>query len=110
MRKTSALAAEAFMRGDRFRMGNTKVIPSKGAANKSVALVLHGNVIARRYTDTGLVVITLAGWQSNVTKERLNALPGVQVQYKGGKRKEHTGQAYLNGVPWDGKMTKVALE
>lgn len=62
------------------------------------ALYLHGNKIAE-YRD-GQLHITAAGWKTNTTKERLNALPGVSINQK-------AGQWYLNGEPWDGTWTAI---
>ena len=61
-------------------------------------LFLHGNKIAQ-HTSEGLM-ITLAGWNSNTTRERLNCLTGVRVNTK-------LGQAYLNGKEWDGDWILV---
>lgn len=47
------------------------------------------------------VFITNAGWQSNVTKERLNGLHNVSICQK-------KGVWYLNGQQWDGKLIKVS--
>lgn len=63
------------------------------------ALKLHGNIIAVFNSAHGLY-ITAAGWKSNTTKERLNAIPGVSIQQK-------CGVWYLNGKEWDGKPIKV---
>jgi hypothetical protein len=62
-------------------------------------LFLHGNKIAEKRSD-GLYVSN-AGWQSNTTKERLNALPNVSIQQK-------KGIWHLNGEMWAGNWIKVA--
>jgi hypothetical protein len=60
--------------------------------------MLHGNIIAR--WEDGHIAITNAGWFTPTTKERLNAIPNVQIHQK-------DFMWYLNGRPWDGSWTKV---
>jgi hypothetical protein len=57
-------------------------------------LKLFGNKIAALLPN-GRLWISNAGWKSNTTKERLNALPGVNIYQK---RKIW----FLNDQPWDG--------
>ena len=82
---------EAFINRTPASQGNTH---TDGAT-----LFLHGNAIAR-HGEHGLE-ITLAGWNTTTTRERLNGLPGVKVHTK-------LGQAYLNGKAWDGEWVVVA--
>lgn len=64
-------------------------------------LALYNNVIAE-HRDDGLYV-TLAGWPTATTCDRLSLLPNVRVH--------HTScDLYLNGVKWDGQWTRVADE
>lgn len=79
-----------------FSSGNTSVMIEKDV----VILRLHGHEIARREVGSNSIQITNAGWFSNVTKERLNGLPGVSIQQK-------KGEWYLNGVKWDGEWITV---
>lgn len=101
MRKITANAVNAFIAGRTFGQDNTNVeLSPLGAV---VVLKLHGNTIARYDKgDTQLhtLEITNAGWFSNTTKERLNALPGVSVC-------QRKGVWYLNGKEWDGSWTFV---
>jgi len=90
-RKISDNAAIALATCGSFNSGNTRVWEG--------ALTLHGNRIADR-NESGELHITNAGWFSNTTKERLNALPGVHIQQK-------KGVWYLNGTQWDGSWVKV---
>lgn len=54
--------------------------------NGKTKLFLFGNLIAWKDTGSGKpITITDAGWQSNVTKERLNAIPGVSISQKNWK-------------------------
>lgn len=64
-------------------------------------LKLHGNAIAYRYNDSErTLTITNCGWQTNTTKERLNAIEGVRINQKSGKW-------YLNGVAWNGALINI---
>ena len=104
MRKITEAAVQAFLAGDEFSRGNTRVDvrPFKGASEPSVILVLHGNPIAA-YLETGgptSLRVCDGNHQTRTTKERLNGLPGVQVHQK-------AGQWYLNGMAWDGSWTHV---
>lgn len=74
-------------------------------------IYLHGNLIAKRtkvndakYTINLIdkIEITLAWWNTNTTRERLNGLPWVRVTTK-------QGQAYLNGEKWNGEWTTIIL-
>ena len=73
MRKISKLAARAFIEGRSFRMDNTEVVVHATILGKRKELRLHGNVIARQTSDQPLK-ITLAGWPTPTTRERLNTL------------------------------------
>lgn len=97
MRKISQQATAAFLNAEPFKGSNTEV---KVLPNVTV-LVLHGNEIAYKYNDPEQTLsITNAGWKSNVTKERLNALPNVSISQK-------KGVWYLNGNEWDGKLIDI---
>lgn len=104
MRKITEAAIQAFLAGDEFSRGNTRVEvrPFKGASEPSVILVLHDSPIARYVKSQGVASLQVCdgGWQTITTKERLNGLPGVQVHQK-------AGQWYLNGMAWDGSWTHV---
>lgn len=66
-------------------------------------MYLHGNKIATYHSPTNTLEITNCGWTSNVTKERLNGLPGVNIS-------QRKGIWYLNGEVWDGSLKKIKLE
>ena len=91
MRKITSEAVRAFLNGENYKNGNTMVTKQD--------YFLHGNKIAER-TESGGIRITLAGWNTNTTRERLNGLPNVKVTTK----KE---QVYLNGKEWDGDWITV---
>lgn len=63
-------------------------------------LSLFNNDIA--FNTGSSISITNAGWLSNTTKDRLNAIDGVHIKQK-------NGVWYLNGELWNGKLTKIKL-
>ena len=76
MRKISKLAARAFIEGREFRRDNTSVRIEQRTSEDSHPnrrLYLHGNLIAEYTNATGLR-ITLAGWPTPTTRERLHTL------------------------------------
>lgn len=64
MRKITSEIVNAFMRGDSKTMGNS--------STDGDTLWLHNNAIAWR--DGRNIVLTMAGWGSVTTRERLNGL------------------------------------
>lgn len=89
-RKTTQIAIDAFLKGDKVTTSNT--------TTDGVNLYLYGNKIAEKRKDG--IYITNAGWFSNTTKERLNGLPNVDIHQK-------NKVWYLNDQEWDGQWTKV---
>ena len=61
-------------------------------------LRLFGNLIA--YHKDGTIYISSAGYRTVTTKDRLNGLPGVNIQQK-------KGVWYLNGQPWGGNWKAI---
>ena len=96
MRKITRLAIDAFLSATPFKQSNTEVVVDETSSD----LLLHGRMIATRYHDTGDLYITTTGYQTNVTKERLNGIPGVSVVQK-------NFQWFLNGVLWDGRAVEI---
>lgn len=97
MRKITQEAVNAFYNGQNYSNSNTIV--------NELGYFLHGNKIAEHnslFANDGSkhINITLAGWNSNTTRERLNGLEGVRVTTK-------QGQAYLNGEKWDGEWITI---
>jgi len=87
MRKISKLAARAFIEGREFRRDNTEVVVARTGYGDVKRLLLHGNIIATQdlFSNTrdpskslmrtkGNLQITLAGWGTPTTRERLNTL------------------------------------
>lgn len=93
MRKITEQASFAFRRAKRFSMGNTRVVID--TEKDMVKMYLHDNLIAYRHLAVKQFVITNKGWFSNVTKERLSALPNVNLY-------QREWRWYLNGEQWDG--------
>lgn len=86
MRKITQEARYALQGASSMRQSNTEV--------KNGSMFLHGHEIVKGY-GTPEYTISLCGWNTNTTRERLNGLDGVSVTTK-------LGQAYLNGYKWDG--------
>lgn len=99
-RQITAQAARAFLDGDNFKSSNTEVIYNE--IDETSYLYLFGNLIAKLDHYNNELTITNAGWRSNTTKERLNALPKVSITQK-------NRVWYLNGKEWDGKPTTIEL-
>lgn len=91
MRKITREVYQAFINKEPFAKSNTTVQVSEDGS--AVQLLLHDNVIAKQVNGT--LSICSAGWFTNVTKERLNALPGVRIH-------QAKGVWYLNDLYWDG--------
>ena len=97
MRLITSQSVQAFNNAKAFKKANTEV---EVLPNVTI-LKLHGNSIAFRYNDPkSTLSITNCGWQSNTTKERLNALSGVNIYQK-------QGVWYLNDKEWNGNLIDV---
>ena len=94
MRAVTFNAADSFINNETKKFGNTKVTVEDGVTK----LLLHDNLIATK--EKGVLRVSNAGWQSNTTKERLNALHGVSIR-------QIKGVWYLNGTEWDGSWTEI---
>ena len=68
MRKVTELATRAFFNGENFKLSNTEV----HADCTGVYLYLWGNLIAKRVNQR--VSISLAGYNTVTTRERLNGI------------------------------------
>lgn len=97
-RKVTKQAIHAFLNGGRFTSKNTTVATN---ADGVTELCLHGSPIARRVSDK--ILVTVAGWNTLTTRERLNGIPGVRVCNR-------RRQLYLNGKPWDGAWTPATYD
>jgi len=100
MRKITEESINAFMNAKRFKKANmsVEVLPNV------TLLKLHGNSIAYRYNDPQRTLsVTNCGWFTPTTKERLNALPNVDIRQKNFKW-------FLNGKEWDGNKIDINLK
>ena len=97
MRKITEESVQAFNNSIAFKKANMEI---EVLPNVTV-MKLHGNSIAFRYNDPERTLsITDCGWNTNTTKERLNAIDGVSISQK-------KGVWYLNGTEWDGKLIDI---
>lgn len=97
MRKIIKESIQAFNSAISFKKQNMEVIVKPNVT----ILLLHGNEIAYSYNDPERTLsITNAGWFTNTTKERLNALDDVYLVQK-------RGLWFLNGVEWDGNLINI---
>ena len=94
MRTITKNAVNCFYNKGNGYFSNTSVI-TEGNTTK---MFLFGNLISKLENDK--LFITNAGWKSKTTKERLNALKGVNILQK-------KGELLLNGEKWDGKLTEI---
>ena len=100
MRQITKQSIEAFMNAKRFKKQNTSV---EVLPNVTV-LKLHKNAIAYRYNDPQrTLTVTNCGWFTPTTKERLNALPNVNIRQKNFKW-------FLNGEEWNGQKIDINLK
>ena len=98
MRKVTKVVTEAFNYGEDAKLGNSKVTRIN---TTTIRLVLHGHIIASK--TNGVLIITNCGYFTKVTKDRLNALPGVNIF-------QRKGVWYLNNVAWDGKPIVIGAQ
>jgi hypothetical protein len=81
MRKITRQIVSAFMQRKAKSSGNT--------STDGTSLRLHSNMIAR-WSDSNTLEVSLAGWPTVTTRDRLNGIPGVNVY-------QQKGEQYLNG-------------
>ena len=97
MRQITKQSVNAFLNAQKFNRQNMEV---EVLPNVTI-LYLHNNAIAYRYTDPQrTLTIQNCGWFTPTTKERLNALPNVNIVQKSFKW-------YLNGEEWDGSKIDI---
>lgn len=76
MRKITQLAAQAFIAGRPFTQSNTTVTHE----GDNSRMYLHGNLIAHKTSDK--LYVTLAGWPTVTTRERVNGLLTTMGRYE----------------------------
>ena len=74
MRKVTQEIKTAFENGESKKVGNTET--------NGTSVFLHGNEIVRR-EPSGLVLATLAGWNTPTTRERVNGITGMNFHQVG---------------------------
>jgi len=97
MRQITNDSINAFLNARKFNRQNmsVEVLPNV------TILKLYGNSIAFKYNDPEKTLsITNCGWFSNTTKERLNALPNVNIYQK-------NFEWFLNDKKWDGELIDI---
>ena len=87
MRQITKEAVDAFLNGYYYKKSNMEVTCGQ--------MYLHGNKIAW-FDKNHQLCISNCGWMSVTTKERLNALPNVNIV-------QRNHQWYLNGQSWSGQ-------
>ena len=112
MRQITTESINAFNNDFTFSKSNMNVIYSYGKTKELPSLnntyltklKYQNNTIAikslNKHTGIERLYITNCGWFSNTTKERLNALNGVNIVQK-------NFVWYLNGKEWDGELTEI---
>ena len=75
-RQITKQAVKAFMQGENFKLSNTEV----KANCKEIKMYLFGNCIAERVGER--IRVTLAGYNTNTTRERLNGIPNCKISQK----------------------------
>lgn len=76
MRKIEQAMLNAVHNKKNWKQGNTEVRYSEGKNTSCVTL--YGNFIYSYYYDTGEVIFSLCGWNTQTTRSRLNTL-GVSI-------------------------------
>lgn len=87
-RQITKEAVRAFNNNENFSLSNTTV----KADCTGTRMYLFGNLIAEKVANR--IRVTLAGWNTPTTRERLNGLNGVSASTK-------QGQAFINGKAVD---------
>jgi hypothetical protein len=97
MRKITNEAVSAFMQARSFKKSNMTI-----EVQPNVTIMrLYGHPIAYRYNDPERTLsVSACGWLTNTTKERLNALPNVNIY-------QRNFQWYLNGKEWNGQLIDI---
>jgi len=97
MRQITRDIVNAFYNASKFSKSNTTV----EVLQNVTILKYHNNAIAYLYNDPKKTLsITNCGWFTNTTKERLNALKGVNIVQK-------NFVWYLNGKEWNGDLIDI---
>ena len=101
MRKITEESVNAFLNKGTLNKQNMNVFYDR--YDQTSRMLLHNNCIATYDYDNNRLSISNCGWFSNTTKERLNALPNVNIYQKNYKW-------FLNGKEWDGNKIDINLK
>ena len=77
---------KAFLNDEHKKVNNSKVVTDYA----STRMYLFNNLIAIKTKSSGKIEISMAGYPTTTTRERLNGIPGVSLTQKNYKQ-------YLNG-------------
>jgi len=91
----------SFIAGRPFNRGNMAVTIS----DNYVSLLLHGNAIAVKDRENGMVYISNCGWFTNTTKMRLNYL--LHIFDSPLRITQKNWVWYLGNDQWDGRSTNI---
>ena len=94
MSKTHEKVIEAFLQGKSAKISNTQT--------NGKELFLFGNCIARRYGDD--MQVTTSGWNTVITRDRLNMLPNVWVRCRKGNLQINFQSKWQD---WDGEWINI---
>ena len=98
MRQITQQSINAFFNKGKLKKQNMTVIYDK--YDQISRMLLHSNCIAIYDHDKKRLFITNCGWFTPTTKERLNALPNVNIVQKNYKW-------FLNGKEWNGQKIEI---
>lgn len=101
MRIITSESIEAFYNRGNFKKGNRKVVSNETLTT----LYLHNNAIAR-LSLAGQLMISNAGWSSNITKECLNGLKVCMLNKKIGFGILTVKSGAENGLKFPHNLTK----
>ena len=88
MRKVTEQIRDAFQNGTARASGNTMTNGS--------SVYLHGNEIIKRQGER--VLITLAGWPTVTTRERLTGITGANIYQR--NREQYLGDSIIDETAW----------
>lgn len=98
MRQITKQSINAFYNKGKLKKQNMSVFFDR--YDQTSRMLLHDNCIATYDHDNKQLKISNCGWFTPTTKERLNALPNVNICQKAFKW-------YLNGVEWNGEPITI---
>lgn len=101
MRQITKQSIEAFLNKGKLSKQNMSVFFDR--YDYKSRMLLHNNCIATYDYQEDILSISNCGWFTPTTKERLNALPNVNIRQKNFKW-------FLNGEEWNGQKIDINLK